>query len=302
MLLISLKRFFGKGRSGHPNASQLPEQIISRIQGGDERLRQQFLAEHQSYVAEVASEICNKSIEPAKDAEYTLAFAAFADAIDRFDPQSDSSFFAYAEAVISDRLAEFVNRGDGLITQAVPVFKQPNKPQANQQQVYKQQADKQQEYKQHVDKQQADKQQEQKQHVDKQQEDKHKQHTDKQQDSPRIQERQSEIMDLQDVLGQFGIEWAQWADESPKTDELNQKLFSVSQILAGDPELMRQLLKERKLPMKQLAAATGQARNVLERHRHYIIAIAVLFYGPFPNLRNYLRMDRTSSVAEEGER
>lgn len=270
MLLISLKRFFGKGRSGHPNASQLPEQIISRIQGGDERLRQQFLAEHQSYVAEVASEICNKPVEPAKGAEYTLAFAAFADAIDRFDPQSDSSFFAYAEAVISDRLAEFVDRGDGLITQAVPVFKQPNKPQANQQQV--------------------DKQQEQKQHVD------------KQQDSPRIQERQSEIMDLQDVLGQFGIEWAQWADESPKTDELNQKLFSVSQILAGDPELMRQLLKERKLPMKQLAAATGEARNVLERHRHYIIAIAVLFYGPFPNLRNYLRMDRTSSVAEEGER
>lgn len=260
-MLISIKRFFGKSRSDHPSASQMPEQIISRIQEGDERLRQQFLAEHQSYVAEVASQICNKPVEPAKDPEYTLAFAAFADSIDRFDPQSESSFFEYVEGEISERLSESIDRNGGFISPAaIPSFKPASKPPMD------------------------------------------KQQTDKPQDNLRIQERQSEIKDLEEVLGQFGMEWSQWADESPKTEKLSQELFAASQILARDPELMRQLLKERKLPLKPLAAASGQSRNMLERHRHYIVALAVLMYGPFPNLRSYLRMDLTSPAAEEGRR
>ncbi|MNI95833.1 RNA polymerase sigma factor SigI [compost metagenome] len=60
-------------------------------------------------------------------------------------------------------------------------------------------------------------------------------------------------------------------------------------MLASDSSLMRILVSKRMLPIKELLAMTNVSRKTLERNRKYIIAIAIIYNGPYPYLRDYLK-------------
>ncbi|MNY74892.1 RNA polymerase sigma factor SigI [compost metagenome] len=53
---------------------------------------------------------------------------------------------------------------------------------------------------------------------------------------------------------------------------------------------MRTLLTKRQLPIKELLMQVQVSRKTLERNRKYLIAIALIFNGPYPYLRDYLHI------------
>ncbi|WP_132419738.1 RNA polymerase subunit sigma [Paenibacillus albiflavus] len=108
-----------------------------------------------------------------------------------------------------------------------------------------------------------------------------------------IEERQSEIADLREVLHDFGIEFEDLVAESPEDEELCFELLTAAKELGANAELMRQLLKTRKLPIKELAVRSGISRKILGQHKNYVTIIAILGHGPFPNLRTYLELVST---------
>jgi RNA polymerase sigma factor len=235
LLLIGIKGFLGKDQSSLPNVlrSNLPEQIVAQIQAGNQKLRNLFIAEHQQYVAKFAGQFYKRHINPAIDDEFTIALAAFDEAINLYNSQMNWSFLDFAETVMQQRMAEYRNKGTSIFVES---FSQVE----------------------NYDKQSG------------------------------LEERQVEIADLSEVLSDFGIEFVDLIAESPDDEELSFELLTVAKELAANAELMRQLLKTRKLPIKELAARSGISRRTLNQHQHYVTIIAILSNGPFPSLRTYL--------------
>lgn len=246
LLLIGIKRIFGKDQSSLPNVlrGNLPEQIVAQIQAGNQKLRNLFIAEHQQYVAGVAGQFYKRHINPAIDDEFTIALAAFDEAINMYNSQMNWSFLDFAESIMQQRMAEYKNKGNSIFVES---FSQSH----------------------NYEKQNG------------------------------LEERQVEIADLSEVLSDFGIDYDDLVAESPDDEELSFELLAVAKELAVNTDLMRQLLKTRKLPIKELAARSGVSRRTLNKHQHYVTIIAILNNGPFPSLSTYL--DPASSRERRGK-
>lgn len=237
LLLIGIKRFFGKGQSDLSNVlrTNLPEQIVTQIQTGNLTLRNAFIAEHQQYVARTASKFYKRHINPATDDEFTIALAAFDEAINQYNSQMERSFLDFAGMIMQRRMAEYKSKDKEMFVESFV-------------------------------------------------------HSDTYEKQSGLAERTSEISNLTEVLNEFGMEFAELIEESPQDEELSFELYSAARKLADDAELMRQLLKTRKLPIKELASKVGISRKTLNRHQHYIVILAILNNGPFPALRAYLEL------------
>ncbi|MCZ8523824.1 MULTISPECIES: RNA polymerase sigma factor SigI [Paenibacillus] len=255
MLLVLFKKFLGKRQSHHPEPADTPEEIVIRIQEGDLRLRNQFITDYQPYVAKVTSRFCKRYVDPSRDDEFSIALSGFNEAINQFSPQAGRSFLGFAEQVMRRRLIDYV-RKEQRFSQQLPysAFDVEDEEDNVVNPVEVHQAIEQ------YEKQRG------------------------------MEERRGEIMDLNRALTEFGIQFADLVDASPKHDDSRQALFGIAKKLSSDTELMRLMLTKRMLPIKELLDIAGVSRKTLERNRKFIIAVSLVYHGPFPYLRDYLHI------------
>lgn len=257
MLLVLFKKFLGKRQSHQAVGSDAPppEQLVMRIQQGDLRLRNQFITDYQPYVAKITSRFCKRYIDPARDDEFSIALGAFNEAINQFAPNMGRSFLSFAETVVRRRLIDYV-RKEQKFNQQTPYssFEVEDEEDNVVNPVEIHQA------MEHYVKQQG------------------------------MEERRSEIIDLSRCLAEFEIDLADLVEASPKHADSRETLFLIGKALAEDAELMRILLTKRLLPIKELLGKVDVSRKTLERNRKYIITVALIYHGPYPYLRDYLRV------------
>lgn len=263
MILVLLKRFLGKSPSHSSDAysGKTPEELVMLIQQGDIRIRNQFITDYQPYVAKVTSRFCKRYIDPARDDEFAIALAAFNEAISQFSHQAGRSFLSFAETVIRRRLIDYI-RKEQRFSQQVPYssfdVEDDEENVVNPVEIHQAIA----EYELQKD----------------------------------VEERRSEIMELNRVLLDFDISFSDLVDGSPKHSDSREALIGIGITLARDSQMMRTLVSKRMLPIKDLLEVVEVSRKTLERNRKYIIAVAIIHNGPYPYLRNYLNLDH----AQEG--
>lgn len=259
MILVLLKRFLGKSHTHRSDAypGQPPEELVLQIQQGDIRLRNQFITEYQPYVAKVTSRFSKRYIDPARDDEFAIALAAFNEAINQFSHQSGRSFLSFAETVIRRRLIDYV-RKEQRFSQQVPYssFDVEDDEENIVNPIEVHQAIHQYEL------------------------------------QKGMEERRSEILELNRVLSEFDISFADLADSSPKHTDSRETLIGIGIMLSNDSQMMRTLLGKRMLPIKELLEVAEVSRKTLERNRKYIIAVAIIHNGPYPYLRDYLNITK----------
>lgn len=255
MILVLMKRFLGRNSSHKSGGNLPPEELVRQIQQGDLRLRNQFITDYQPYVAKVASRFCKRYIDPARDDEFAIALAAFNEAINQYAAQPGRSFLGFAETVMRRRLIDFV-RKEQRFNQQVPYssFDVEDDEENFINPVLTSEAIAQYEH-------QKD-----------------------------MEERRSEIMELDRVLVEFDIRFSDLVDASPKHADSRETIAGLGRMLAEDSSLMRLLVTKRMLPIKELLAMTNLSRKTLERNRKYIIAVAIIYNGPYPYLRDYLHV------------
>lgn len=258
MLLVLFKKFLGKRQSHsteEAGEAQTPELIVISIQEGDLRLRNQFITDYQPYVAKVTSRFCKRYIDPARDDEFSIALGAFNEAINQYSATAGRSFLGFAEQVIRRRLIDYV-RKEQRFTGQIPysTFEVEDEEDNVVNPIEIHQAMEQ------YEKQRG------------------------------TEERRSEILDLTRCLGDFGISFSELVDGSPKHDDSRQTLFGIARKLSAHPELMRIMLTKRMLPIKELLDLVDVSRKTLERNRKFIIAVALIFHGPYPYLKDYLHI------------
>lgn len=106
-----------------------------------------------------------------------------------------------------------------------------------------------------------------------------------------VRERREEIKRFNELLRDFGLNFRQLADASPKHRDARAGFLRVARVLAENEALFNRLIHTKRVPLKELAVATGVPRKTLERGRRYILAVSLIFGYPeeFTYLYSYLK-------------
>jgi len=237
-------------------ASEVPVEIkIARIQQGDVKLRNQFITDYQPLVAKITSRFCKRYIDPSQDDEYSVALMAFNEAINQYSKDVGVTFFSFAETVIRRRLIDHLrreNRHRHLVPYSSFEVEDEDHSLVNP-----------------VEVQQSIEQYE--------------------QEKLRL-DRSHEIAEYAAMLNCFGINFRDLAQLSPKHQDSRSTMLAIGKEIAANEQWMNVLLTKKLLPIKEMAEYFPVSRKTLERNRKYIIAIALVAYGAYPHLQDYLQI------------
>ena len=102
-----------------------------------------------------------------------------------------------------------------------------------------------------------------------------------------------EIQEFSEKLAQFGLTFSDVADNCPRQARTLAACRRVLAYARANPALLDKLEQTGRLPMQQLADATGVERKTLERHRKYLVAILLAFTNGYEIIRGHLcQLDR----------
>lgn len=101
-----------------------------------------------------------------------------------------------------------------------------------------------------------------------------------------------EIGALARELKEFGISFFDLAECSPRTGRTRKACAAAVRAMFFPTSLMVRLRRSKKLPAGELMERCGLGRKLLERHRDYLIAAALILDGDYPALAEYLAFIR----------
>ncbi len=98
-----------------------------------------------------------------------------------------------------------------------------------------------------------------------------------------------EILAANELLSAYGFCFFDLTECSPRQDKTRQDCAAAIRTMLTDTALYASLEKSRKLPVRDLAAASGVSRKTLDRYRKYIIMAVLVLDGDYPQIAEYLR-------------
>ncbi|WP_336769920.1 RNA polymerase sigma-I factor [Bacillus bombysepticus] len=101
--------------------------------------------------------------------------------------------------------------------------------------------------------------------------------------------RKEEILHFHRVLAEFKISFSELVKESPKHRDTREQVIEIVKIITKEEEMMEELFKKKKLPLKQIEPLVSVSRKTLERHRKYIIAMCIIYVNNYTYILNYIR-------------
>lgn len=256
MLLVLFKKFLGKTETDHLSdpIDESIEATIAKIQQGDLHLRNQFITDYQPFVVKITSRFCKRYVNPESDDEYSIALAAFNEAINQFSPESGRSFLGFSQTVIRRRLIDYVRKEQRHAGQ-IPytAFEVEDEEDNVMNPVESLEAMRQYDLK------------------------------------IQAEARREEIMELDQQLRKFGITFSDLADQAPKHSDSRRSLYKIARTLATNKAMMTTLLEKKVLPLKELLEYVSVSRKTLERNRKFLIAAALIYNGTYPYLQDYIK-------------
>lgn len=113
-------------------------------------------------------------------------------------------------------------------------------------------------------------------------------HRDHYTESHNLEATQQEIAELAAVMADFGVTFADIADNSPRQDRTRQACLVAIRHAIENRHLLDTLLETKKLPLQQLVQGSGSDRKTLERHRKYILAMLLIQTNGYEIIRGHL--------------
>ena len=89
-------------------------------------------------------------------------------------------------------------------------------------------------------------------------------------------------------LSEFGLSLTDIADNCPRQARTLSACHRALDYARGNPELLEQTVRTKKLPITSLAAGAGVERKTLERHRKYMMALLLAYTNGFEIIRGHL--------------
>lgn len=217
----------------------------------EEPFLERFIEAYQPFILRTASKYAGFTVTRSDD-EFSIALLAFYEAVRHYDP-AGGSFGAFASLVIRHRLADYY-RSQRHFEPEIPLSPQV--------------------FDGTVDRDGADL-------------------SVQMEVSQSLSQKDSgtavwEIEAANQQLSPYGFRLADLPACVPHAEKLRRDCARAAAVLLQCPALMAELRRLQRLPVKRLAAASRVRQSVIERHRRYIIAAALLVSGNYPRLCAYL--------------
>lgn len=243
----------GQRRSEAADDPARVDQLALRARAGDRAARDELLTRYRPFVLAVASRCTGRFVRPEDD-EASVGLIAFNEAIDGFDPARGGSFLGFAETVIRRRLIDHIRR-DRRFAAETPwsgLVREDEEGDAW--------------------------------------------------DAVEARaalgahagveavERRDEIERYRRRLAEFGLALWQLPDICPRHADARQAAIAVARLVAQERAYAEHLLRTRTLPLAELERdpRVGVSRKTLERQRRFIVAVALILMGDFPELRRFI--------------
>lgn len=229
--------------------------VLERIGKGDEPARNELLSAYAPYALSVASRVTGRFMRLGEDDEANVALIALDEAARTFDA-AKGSFLPFASQVIQRRLIDYL-RHQSRRSAEIPagVRFAPGDPEMADEQLTGLEATiavvTAREYEE-------------------------------------SQARRHELLAYTRDLSQYGLTFAELARIAPKHKDARDSAKEVARVLASDPVMRKRLSDSKQLPLRELETRTGVGRKSLERHRKYIIAVALILMGDYELLTEYV--------------
>ncbi len=228
--------------------------------GQDAPFLERFIAAHEPFILRVASRCCGRRIT-REDDEFSVALLAFNEAVKGYDSAS-GPFGAFAGLVVGRRLADYhrsLSRFEAEVPLAPHVFDGD---------------------------------------VDAEEADAPMQYAVKEKIASVIQHSAAEEIEAADEeLRPYGFSFYELERCAPRTQKTRQACGCAVGTLLNTATLFAGLQNSHCLPITALSKESGVAVKVLERHRKFIIAAALLLDGDYPVLSYRLKCSINSGVS-----
>lgn len=100
-----------------------------------------------------------------------------------------------------------------------------------------------------------------------------------------------EISEMDSILSEFGIGFEELESSSPKHRDTRNLTLRIIKDFISDEELVSEFIKKKRFPAAAFAKKKGYPLKTLEKHRKYIIAMAVIKLHPeWEHLSAYVRI------------
>ncbi len=97
-----------------------------------------------------------------------------------------------------------------------------------------------------------------------------------------------EIGQLVKELARFNITLSEVAANCPKQDKSINNCRQVISYLINVPDQMKDLLETGKLPVTQILNETSVKKKTLERHRKYLVALAIIYFRGYDGMISHI--------------
>lgn len=228
-------------------------QLLMKARSGDEEARNQLLREYIPFVAKSASQATGRYIRRGQDDEFSIALAAFNEAIERYDLDRGTSFLGFADTVIKRRLIDYFRSKQA---------KQRDVPFSD-----FEVEDEEENVINYVEVQKS---------------------VEEHQKLVESDARRDEILHFTEMLMQFDISMEELVDLSPKHQDARENAMEVAKVIAAHQEFCEYLMTKKSLPLKALMNHVNVSRKTIERQRKYIIAVSLILIGDFEMLQDYI--------------
>lgn len=112
----------------------------------------------------------------------------------------------------------------------------------------------------------------------------------------RVQATKDEIIELTQVLNEFGVNLSDVVDNSPKQDRTLNACKQVIRYAKENPEILEELLTTKKLPLAKLIEGSQVDRKTIERHRKYVLTMLLILTNGYDIIRGHL----VNVITEQG--
>lgn len=230
---------------------EAPQELLRRAKLGDADARNQLIQDYTPFVLKVASQKVGRFLRPGTDDEVSIALLAFNEAIDAYDGER-GSFLGFSQTVIQRRLVDYFRRDRGRQHEVML----SDLERADEERVESSPLD-----------QAAQLAWEASQEDD---------------------ERRREIEEYGKLLANLGIRFQDLARRAPKHRDSRDRAIMLARAVVSRPDDCLALMERGDLPIKRLTEEFRVSRRLIERHRVYIVAAAVIMANDLPHLQQYL--------------
>ncbi|TQR21208.1 RNA polymerase sigma-I factor [Psychrobacillus vulpis] len=232
---------------------QTMSELAQKAKAGDEEVLSDLLFAFTPFMKKTASFICKRPIDE-HDEEFSIAMNGFHEAVMAFDHTESASLQTFAHLIIKRRMVDYIR-----------------KESARKEKVFLMQSASEEEYisEQHylLDKQSITT------------------YTENQQTAA----RREELIRFSEILVVYNLSFEELTKAAPKHADARKTAFQIAQIIADSEEFYDYLLKNKRLPMKEIEALVEVSRKTLERHRKYMIAVVLLLNSDLVYIKDYVK-------------